>query len=148
MDMRECGSVSDPRRSNGAGWSIAAAVASLVLLSVVVPAGFAFFGAVRSAPFFGVEPSEAERAQSAEWLWAAFLVSAASLVAIISLAVVNRRRRGVAAFIVISLLAGGVAGVWLIVALGTQRASDTDAATVVQILAGASIGGGLGTQHG
>jgi hypothetical protein len=128
-DVPQTASMSDPRRSSTRGWSTAGAVASLVLLSIALPARIAFFAAVRSAPFFGVQPSVVERAESAGWLWAAFVVSAASAVVIVVLLAVNRRRGGVAVLAVMSVLAVCAAGFWLVFALGTQRAFDAESST-------------------
>jgi hypothetical protein len=83
---------------------------------------------VRSAPFFGVAPSQAERAESASWLWSAFGVSTGSVLVIVLLIVVNRRRR-VAILTVLLVLAVCAAGVWLVVALSTQRTSDSEKST-------------------
>jgi hypothetical protein len=91
-------------------------------------------GALRSAPFFGVQPSDAQRAASLVYPWVAFAVSAASLTVIIMLALANRGRTGVSALAIISVLAVFVTGFWLFFAFSNQRTFDIESSPVVPLM--------------
>jgi hypothetical protein len=121
--MPESGAMSDPVRPGSSGFSIAAAAACLVFLSIVAPALIVVVGLVHSAPFFGEQPSEATRSGSVALIWAAFCVSAVSLIAIAVTAIANCGRRGLVALVVIAVLASVVAAFWLIVAFSAAKSN-------------------------